>query len=63
MKRMRPRFYASLDGAKCASEGKKMDANPYHESDDLHFVWLNAWTNEKMDIKSRHNSFVEPNPS
>ena len=43
-----------MEGAKAALEGKKMDANTYPETDDLHFEWLAAWTDVQMDrMKSR----------
>ena len=62
IQRTRPVLYAQLDGATCAREGKKMDANPYPETDDLHFQWLQAWTNERLAMmKSRgQNASVEP---
>lgn len=57
--KVKARLYASLDGATCAKEGKKLDANPYAETDDLHFVWLGAWTDKRMQmLKSGQN--VEP---
>ena len=59
MRKKRPQLYASLDGATCAKEGKKLDANPYPETDDLHFVWLSAWTDERLRMM-RKNSAKAP---
>lgn len=64
IKRTRPVLYAQLDGATCASEGKKMDANPYPETDDLHFQWLQAWTNERLAMmKSRGQNLLKDSTS
>lgn len=41
---------AKMHGAKSALEGKKMDCNPYAESDNLHFIWLSSWVNARMEI-------------
>jgi ribosome modulation factor len=54
MKTNTERLKARMEGAKAALEGKKMDANTYPETDDLHFEWLAAWTDVQMDrMKSR----------
>ena len=54
MKTNTERIKARMEGAKAALESKKMDANTYDETDDLHFEWLSAWTAVRMDrLKSR----------
>lgn len=50
--RERAVLYASLDGATCADEGKKLDANPYPETSDLHFVWMVAWADARMKLQN-----------
>lgn len=34
-------------GKTAAREGKKMDANPHAETDNLHWDWLDAWCVER----------------
>lgn len=53
MKTDTEKLKARMEGAKAALEGRKMDANTYAETDDLHFEWLAAWTSVHMNrIKS-----------
>jgi hypothetical protein len=47
------RLNARIAGAKAALEGRKMDANTYDETDDLHFEWLAAWTDTRMEMMRR----------
>lgn len=47
------RLNARMEGAKAALEGRKMDANTYDETDDLHFEWLAAWTDTRMEMMRR----------
>lgn len=54
MKTDTKKLKARMEGAKAALEGRKIDANTYDESDDLHFEWLAAWTDAHMErIKAR----------
>ena len=54
MKTDTERLKARMEGAKAALEGRKMDANTYDETDDLHFEWLAGWTSARMEmLKSR----------
>jgi hypothetical protein len=47
------RLNARMEGAKAALEGRKMDANTYDETDDLHVEWLAAWTDTRMEMMRR----------
>lgn len=49
MKTNTERLKARMEGAKAALEGRKMDANTYDETDELHFEWLGAWTDVNME--------------
>jgi ribosome modulation factor len=47
---------ARMEGATAALEGRKLDANNYDETDELHFDWLAGWTSaraEQRKIKTR----------
>jgi len=41
---------AKMAGVKAALEGRKLDANEYPEDSDLHFVWLAAWADTRMEM-------------
>ncbi len=43
-------YEASFKGAMAAKNGHKLDANPYPETSDLHFVWLIAWTDKRLSM-------------
>lgn len=47
------RLKAKMDGACAALEGRKPEANPYNETDDLHFEWLDGWTSARMEMQKR----------
>jgi len=44
------RLKARMEGAKAALEGRKLDANTYTETDDLHFEWRSGWTSARMEM-------------
>ena len=50
---------ARINGAQAALRGEKLDANPYPETDELHFEWMAAWADVRMEqIKSGQNSLL-----
>ena len=54
-----------MGGVKAALEGRKMDANNYPESDDLHFEWLAGWASVQLDyirslMKAKDDPAVVP---
>ena len=50
MKTDTERLKARMEGAKAALEGRKMDANTYDETDDLHFEWLGSWSSTQIEM-------------
>lgn len=51
---------ARREGATAALEGRKLDANTYDETDDLHFEWLAGWTSARMEMQKRRGQNAEP---
>lgn len=48
------RLAARMEGAKAALEGRKLGANPYRETSDLHFEWLSGWAvAKKKNLKEQ----------
>ena len=45
---------ACMNGARAALEGKKLGANPYHEDDERHWLWLQKWTAAKLEMRRPH---------
>ena len=50
---------ARMEGATAALEGRKLDANTYEETDDLHFEWLAGWTSARMEMQKRRGQNAE----
>lgn len=44
---------ARMEGATAVLEGRKLDANTYDETDDLHFEWLAGWASARMEMQKR----------
>ena len=50
------RVKARMEGAAAAIAWRKLDANTYHEDDELHWQWLAGWTDARMSrMKSPNN--------
>ena len=41
-------------GKTASRDGLKMDANPHHESSELHWDWLDAWCVEESSKRAQH---------
>lgn len=52
---MKERLTAKMEGACAALEGRKLDANTYHEDSGLHFEWLAGWTSARLEMRKRQN--------
>lgn len=40
-----------MSGTTAALEGRKLDANPYSETDELHFEWLGAYAAARLEAR------------
>ncbi len=56
------RVRARMEGAAAAIAGRKLDANTYHEDDDLHWQWLAGWTDARMARMKSPNGEASESP-
>ena len=55
------RVKARMEGAAAAIAGRKLDANTYHEDDELHWQWLAGWTDARLARMKSPNIVLDDN--
>lgn len=46
-------------GYRAGAEGKKIDQNPYEETDEQHWIWLRGWVSAGLE---KHQPKTEKQP-